>query len=415
MTVSAGSPPRLFVCDPTCINHYGHNLLSGKRLAFSLQHALGLQTFLCVSRLLPDASDCQSVSQGFSFLPFFRHYWPREMPAPAQYINRDPAIYDLMTCGYDEYLSLRENFARADLDELITSCRIESSDILFYPNMDYVSLRGLCRLVHERGIESIPRLLIRFIGVLEFPSDGDYLSLQPLICQLLQARSAGLRIAFSAESATLARELESLYGVHVFQSPTLSDASCSPLPQLNHANIFFPGSGRHDKGFFRIRHICRALDSLMSLPYTVYAQDMPVYRYSRLSLAATLPLESPEVVMLPSILSENRLSSLMQKSHIVVLPYDSSVYRRRSSAIMADAAHMGRFIVASAGCGFSEDICRFNLGLLARSDEDFAEKIACYLQSNLDSGAEGRLAISSRLFRDFSVQSIVEAVGSLLA
>lgn len=414
MTPSVVRPPRLFICDPTCINLYGHNFLSGKRFASSLSQALGLPVVFCVSKLLSEASSCQSEFQDFSFLPFYHHYWPREMPAPPQLVNLDPAISDLLACDYEEYLLLRERLAHGDIDNLISSRCIGSSDILFYPNIDYVSLRGLCRHLHGRGVDSMPRLLLRFIGVLEYPLARDNLSLQPLVCQLLQARSAGLRIQFAAESATLARELESLYDVPFLQSPTISSASYLPLTRSNHASIFFPGSGRPDKGFFRILHICRALESLTSVPYTVYAQDLPVYRYRHFSSSTALPLERPEVVMLPSNISDSCLYSLMQMSHVVVLPYDSNVYRWRSSAIMADAANMGRFIIASAGCGFSEDVCRFNLGLLARSDHDFAEKIAFCLRSDFASDAEDGLVASSRLFRDFSEQSIVEAVSPLL-
>ncbi len=406
--------PRLFVCDPTCINHYGHNLLSGKRFARCLERNLGLSVALCVSKLISAARVDHTIDEEPPLLPFFHHYWAREMPVSPECEKLDPALSSLASCSREDYLFLRQQLALDDLQRLIDEFAVGPGDTLFYPNIDYVSLCALCFLLHSRGAEAMPRLAIRFIGVLEYPSEGDVRSLQSLICQLAHAMSDGLKVQFSAESAPLARRLESLYGLSFSQTPTLSDVEYSPICLTDHAVVFMPGSGRQDKGFFRASSICRALSGLTSLPFTIYAQDMPTYRYEHLSPSSALPLDLPEVVMLPSKLSEDHLFALMKKARIVVLPYDCSVYRLRSSAIMSDSAHLGRFIVGSAGCGFSEDIVRFELGVLARSDYDFAQAIASYIESTSVSGVDSSRGSSSRRYRDFCEQSIVKSIASLL-
>lgn len=404
---------RLFICDPTCVNLYGHNFLSGKSFARCLERILELPVAFCVSKLLSAVPVDHSIDVETPLVPIYHHYWAREMPVAPECEKLDSTISLLKSCDRDQYLFLRQQLAVDDLQRLIDEFAIGSADVLFFPNIDYISLCVLCHLIYSRGVDAMPRLAIRFIGVLEYPSVGDFRSLQSLICQLAHAMSDGLKVVFSAESAPMARQLESQYGLSLSQTPTLSNIEYSPTCFSDHAVIFVPGSGRQDKGFFRVSRICRALSGLTSVPFTIYAQDMPTYRYKHLSPSTTLPLDLPEVVMLPSKLSGDYLYSLMNKSQIVVLPYDCSTYRFRSSAIMSDCAHLGRFIVGSASCGFSEDILRFDLGVLARTDRDFAQAIANYIESIGVLSEDSSLGSTSRRYRDFCEQSIAESIASL--
>ena len=285
---------------------------------------------------------------------------------------------------------------------------------MFYPNIDYVSLCALSGLLQKRNLSSFPRIAVRFIGVLEYPSERDILSLELLICSLVFAADAGLPIAFSAESAVLARRLSELYGIHCAQTPTLSDFAYLPLRPVEQLNILAPGSGRPDKGFYRLAAICRHLSESMSRPFTLFAQDMPVYRYQKPSSSVSLPVDVPEVVMLPSALPATSLLALMQASHVVVLPYESSVYQYRSSAIMVDAACTGRPIVASGGCGFSEDIERFDLGFLAYSTSDFAEKISYLSERVCGSIDSAYMEKASSSYASYSHKAIVDNLAGLL-
>jgi glycosyltransferase involved in cell wall biosynthesis len=194
----------------------------------------------------------------------------------------------------------------------------------------------------------------------------------------------------------------------------LSDFVYSPLRPVEQFNVFAPGSGRPDKGFYRLAAICRHLSDSMSRPFTLYAQDMPVYRYQKLPSSVSLPVDVPEVVMLPSALPTTSLIALMQASHVVILPYESSVYQYRSSAIMADAACTGRPIVASGGCGFSEDIERFDLGFLAYSSSDFAEKISYLSERLCVSMGPACMEKASSAFANYSHKAIVDNLAGLL-
>lgn len=403
---------RLFILDCGCFNAYGHNLMSNIRYADCLSRSLHVQSFVCVSRLLSVPVELHGDSS-LCFLKSFHHVWLREMPVSSSVLLDDQHAR-LLACKHSEYLASRRELAIGDLQRLIDENDISESDILFYPNIDHVSLYALSCLLQSRRLSSFPRIAVRFIGVLEFPVEHDVVSLEPLICSLAFAAEAGHPIVFSAESAVMARRLSELYGIHCAQTPTLSDFTYLPLMPAAQFNVFAPGSGRPDKGFFRLSAICRHLSDLMSRPFTLFAQDMPAYRYQKLLPSVSLPVDVPEVVMLPSELPASSLLALMQTSHVVILPYESSVYQYRSSAIMADAACIGRSIVASGGCGFSEDIERFDLGFLAYSDAGFAERIAYLSERVCSSTGSVCMEKASSSFASYSHRAIVDHLAELL-
>lgn len=411
MVVSSLGASRLFILDPTCINDYGHNFLAGVEIARVLSSRLLLPVFFCVSRLFRSAR-AGGLGENVSLEASFHHYYLREMPAAADVvIDGDHDL--LLDCSQREYLARRNAIAVRDLERLLDTRSISSSDIIFYPNIDFVSLSALVCVLRSRGLSEFPRLAIRFIGVFEYPSELETVSLESLIGALLQFASAGLRLVLSAESVVLARRLQDLYGITVRQIPTLSGVCFQPLPAAEVIQLFVPGSGRPDKGFFRIASICRELSRVLSVPFLLLAQDMPVYRYGQMSSADLLPIDSPEVVLLPSSLSDNCLYSLMKSSHIILLPYDKKVYQLRSSAIMADAACMGRPLVASDCCGFSADIARFSLGSLANSDSEFARRVGALIDS-CQGVDRDRWSHSSEQYRQFSVDALLGFVSVLV-
>lgn len=411
MVFSSVGASRLFILDPTCINDYGHNFLSGVEIARVLSSRLLLPVVFCVSRLFRGAG-AGGLGENISLETSFHHYYLREMPVAAD-VALDGDHDSLLDCSQREYLSRRRAIAIRDLDRLLDAHSISASDIIFYPNIDFVSLSALLCVLRARGISGFPRLAIRFIGVFEYPSELEAASLESLLGALLQFASAGLRLVLSAESVVLARRLQDLYGITVRQTPTLSGACFQPLPAAEVIQLFVPGSGRPDKGFFRIASICRELSRALSVPFLLLAQDMPVYRYGQMSSADLLPIDSPEVVLLPSSLSDAYLYSLMKSSHIILLPYDKKVYQLRSSAIMADAACMGRPLVASDCCGFSADIARFSLGSLANSDSDFARRAGTLIDS-YQGADQDRWSHSSAQYRQFSVDALLGFVSVLV-
>ncbi|MEX1121762.1 MAG: hypothetical protein WED82_06495 [Balneolales bacterium] len=371
-----------------------------------------MPVIICVSKLFDE-----HVSLGFDgsicILKSFCHYFIKEMPL----IGVDSLDHwhsQLLEANPDSYYLLRRESAIRDLKQLFDSSAVHQDDLLFYPNIDIVSLAALCDLIQAYGIQRMPRIALRFIGVLEENDSFEPLSLSTLMCMLAHYAESGLQVAFSAESSSLANQLGALYGVPFMQTPTLSDFEFSTISLDSTINIVAPGSGRPDKGFFRLASICRILEDVMPCPFTVFAQDMPPYRYRHISPVTTLPIDQPEIVMLPCSLSEPDLFALMNKSHIILMPYEPSVYRHRSSAIMADAACMGRPIVASGGCGFSADISRFNLGLLARTNRELADRVAHIAAKMLDFVPNNDLSLASTSYNNASRKSIVNSLLGLL-
>lgn len=403
---------RLFILDPTCINKYGHNYISGLRFARHLHQSLKMPVFFCVSKLFGELP-LSELDGSTIVLKSFRHYFIKEMPLPGEVVI-DHWHSQLLEANSHEYYLTRSEAAFLDLKQLFDSSSINQDDVVFFPNVDIVVLAALCDLIRVYGIQRMPRIALRFIGVLENNDSFERLSLSTLMCMLARYSESDLKVTFSAESSVLAHRLAALYGVPFTQTPTLSDvefSSISPNPPIN---IVAPGSGRPDKGFFRLAPICRALEDVMPCPFTVFAQDMPPYRYRHLSPGTTLPIDQPEIVMLPYSLPESDLLALIQKAHIILLPYDPSVYRYRSSAIMAEAACAGRPMVASAGCGFSADISRFNLGLLARTNKEYADQVALVATRMLDFMPSNDLALASSSYNEASRSSIVNSLLGLL-
>ena len=76
------------------------------------------------------------------------------------------------------------------------------------------------------------------------------------------------------------------------------------------------------------------------------------------------------------------------------MPYCKEIYRFRSSAMMAEAACFGRRVIASAECGFSDQLVSLQIGRCCSTDDEFAEAICEELLEH--SSKQEQLAILAR-------------------
>lgn len=274
------------------------------------------------------------------------------------------------------------------------------NDTLFYPSIDYFSIFALVDYLVKNEHKKVPKIILRFIGVMEYDNYGVGVSLESLLKRLdnlFKKRGACLRL--SAESEIMAEFIKGLMpGRDVIVTPTLVNHDLLRYPSNDIFTILFPGSARRDKGFDRISSILNKLDELkVDDKYRVIVQNLSSSEVKYFGVEALNLVKNSRVILLPSSLDDREIKNIFEISHIVVAPYDKEVYKYRSSAIMAESAIYGRPIIASKGCGFSDQVELYQLGVLADSDFDFAMKIKKFMEISMES----RLDYASKARKNF--------------
>lgn len=375
-----------YILDPVCAQELGHNISALVRYK-ELLNGFGIECVPVVS----DAIDYLTAKKylGENVKKYFFHYYHKliEVKLPADYLRNIPSEED----GFLEYLSSR---AAKDLAEFIKVNDVGSKDTLFYPSVDYYSIKALLSLLENKRIKAFPRVVIRWIGVMENNPYRDPEGLELLLKRLGNV-SKERSVRHTAESKVYAEYLMQYINEPVSTTPTLVSADKIPFQEKECFTIAFPGSGRRDKGFDRIGSILDILRSKYGLSnINAVVQMLPPGELKHFHRAARDLVRKSEVTMLPSSISMDDMHRVISISDLVVIPYDKAVYRFRSSAVMAESAMYGRALVASSNCGFSEEVEKFKLGYLAETDEEFAEKIAWY--STLESSERIRLISNAR-------------------
>jgi glycosyltransferase involved in cell wall biosynthesis len=360
----------IYIIDPVCVQDIGHNLIAIKRYGNLAKKIKNEKIVIAVSKVLHKDLASSSDSD-ILFTRFFSHYYPDFISVDGikGFMDKEGILNEDIS-----YLAINELEKFSDFHSLT------SDDTVFYPSVDYFSLLALCKYLETTSIERIPKIILRFIGVMEYDHYKIGQSIEMLLTRIGKiGRVKPLSIKFSAESDIMANYIENITGNRVEVTPTLVESDALKQPCNEVFTIVFPGAARRDKGFDRISSILDALEAINPRTrYRVFVQLLPPSELKHYGGYALELIKNGKVTLLPCALDENEILNLFEVADLVVAPYDEKIYRHRSSAIMAEAAIYGRPIVASENCGFSNQIKQNELGLLALTNADFAEKIEIF-------------------------------------
>lgn len=274
------------------------------------------------------------------------------------------------------FLDEAERLATRDALAMLRDYDIGADDTIFHPHLDFYGAIGLLNALREWPRERHPRLLLRFIGVMENASHSYREPLSELLGRLKAAMNAGVRMDFSAETPRyadmLALELNALVTVTAY--PEMSQ----PIPmQENGPFVFYcAGSARHDKGFMLLPEIFREVRRRdPELQIRFITQLLPDQELKRHFNAARELYAIPGVELQESAISSDEMIATYKRSHAVLLPYDIVTYRYRGSAVLMEAAFHGRPAITFSGSAFAEIARHYNLGLVVEDQDAMVDAI----------------------------------------
>ena len=364
----------MIICDPVCVQEFGHSLIAIKRYNSYLK-SKGLETDIFISRLLKDKINLEMPKE-VNF--YYSHYYALVLPNKETYKDeKSQSILDSSIKNNDEII---KQIAYEELIQIIDSVEESSNTGIFFPSVDYYSLNALISILEKRNSKPLPKFFIRWIGVME-NAYIDKKNIAPLLlCRRLGAinrLNEKLEMSFSAECKPYARNLSVELNQEVVPTPTFIQEEKNQLPALNAKfKIAFPGSSRVDKGLLRISNILSQIEKKFNLfEYEAYLQFPNSSELNAHYLDIRELLKNPNVRCYPTSVSQDILRQYIGFSNILVTPYDSKTYLYRSSAIMAEAACYGRQIASSSDCGFSEELEELSIGKCGSSDEEIARII----------------------------------------
>lgn len=404
---SRKAPSKIYICDPVCIQGFGHNLAAVNRYSRYFD-SLGIASKAFVSRLL-EGEKASILPECIAFS--YAHYYGRTVPASNSRGDALSArILDASSSVVDEVI---QGVAYDELRRIIEDVSDPESTGIYFPSIDYYSFSALVNLLEKNPFRVYPSFFIRWIGVMEnccYAQNGDDALelLYKRLARLVSGRST-IHIRHSAESAPYAAKLSHLLDSEVITTPTLVLEEIVPLSHHASFVICFPGSARIDKGYDRIAAVLQALESRHpELDYLVYLQMLPRHELTHHYNVARELMKNPRIRCYPSHVSQHELTQYISASSLIVTPYCNRIYKMRSSAIMAEGACFGRQIVASAGCGFSEELSSLGLGICRDSDEGIADAIYDYsclslseMRSRVKRGRDNYYEYASMSYVDF--------------
>ena len=367
---------RLLICDPICAQGFGHNLSALHYFSKFLSKKFGVSNVeALVSKYLPeDLSDAKSLKLD----RIYHHYYQSSMPFRNYDDKQESRSFKTLVSSYN-YM---ENLAYEDCLTILDKYKLTEKDVLFFPSVDFYSAQAILRYYETKEIHQVPKLYLRFIGVME--NNTKYYS-EPrneLFSLIRSLGGKGYPLYLSAETPKYADFISERVeeNVSCLTYPVMGDML--PIKQRTSSfNILCPGAQREDKGFSRLFDIIK--EFTMANPdveANFYIQTVPGDRYS--SYQSQL-YALPGVKLLPSSITMEQMVSLYKDAHAVLLPYDADVYYLRGSAVLMEAISYGRLVLTSTFTAFSEQVRYYNCGKICESDEDFAYSLREFYDMNL--------------------------------
>lgn len=379
---------RLFICDPVCVQPFGHNVVALNYFANAFRHIFDEIIPLC-SRLLPE----KTVKQ-YGFAPLYDFYYHDYITVP----RRDGEDHAPLSHGYADPLEAQ---ATEDARTLISRYALGRDDTLFFPSLDIYGVIGLLNALAEQPVNRQPRIFLRFIGVMENASHTYRDPESELVRRLIIAAENGARLALSAETPKLADRLAGMLEMPVAVTPYPAIGEAFPYPKSGPMTCFCPGSARFDKGvlnLFELFSSIRARDPDLTIRFVM--QSLPDREAAPFQKYLSQLYALPGVDVLPSIISEEDMLAHYRRASVVLLPYDHTVYKWRGSAALMEAACFGRPVVSLDHMAFCDQIRYYALGTVCGSLGEMADTVLSLAKEDRSRVARRALQARHRLTAD---------------
>lgn len=355
---------RLIICDPVCVFPYGHNVAAME----NFRNFVGkyYKKVACIGcNRLPSA-----IAAQYDIEPTFEYYYNDAMPLAGS--DADKTV--LRTHAE------KAAAAKLDLTRLLKRLKVNASDTLCYPSIDFYSLLALAESIDNLRNFGSPRILIRLIGVMETAASARYAKpLNVALALINRLYEAGVPISLAAETPRYAEYLATQLDRPVSVAANIELREQAPLPQGEHFTVICPGSARYDKGFLQLVELfsqVRLRDPEMRIRFRTQVlpdRDLKNQIDYMLRLYAI-----PGTTVLPSQLPAEELATMYEDADLVLLPYAADVYQFRGSAVLIEAMLSGRHCLALDGPAFVDQMRYFGAGTACLSVEDMAEKVIAH-------------------------------------
>lgn len=367
---------RIYICDPICAQGFGHNLsalhyfshfLSKK---FPEAEVVGL-----TSKYLPDSLE---DAKTLKLHRVFHHYYQNSMP----FKNYDEAQESLSFKTVVSSYNYQENLAYQDMEKLFTEFKWKAGDLVFFPSVDFYSAQAILRFFETQKPETLPLLNLRFIGVMENNSKYYTEPRCELFSMIRTLKAKAYKINISAETPKYADFISQRVDCDVspLTYPMMAD-SLKLKSKSSSFKVLCPGAQRRDKGFTRLFNIISQVTlENPDAKFEFFIQTVPGVSFSAYQSQL---YALPGVRLLPPTLTMEKIKSLYEESHMVLLPYDSDIYYLRGSAVLMEALAYGRLVITSDHTAFSEQVRYYNCGKICQSDQDFAKGIREFYDTSL--------------------------------
>ncbi|MGO4171777.1 glycosyltransferase [Bosea sp. TAF32] len=356
---------RVLICDPVCAQPFGHNAVQLSLFKRALRNYFTDVIAVCCKHLPA------GLVEKHDFIPFYEFYYHDFLKLPGS--STDSKAKKRPSGQYVDEL---EAIATADAIRLIEAFGVGEQDTVVFPSVDFYGAIGFLNALAQRQQEQWPRILIRFIAVMEGASKFYRNAEAELIGRIIDARSAGVRMSFSAETPKLAERLSELLNDLVVTTPYPDVHDALPVPQLGPFEVFCPGSARYDKGFSHLLSIfseVRKRDRMLNVRFSTQSLNPRDAQHNQNYISQLYAI--PGVDLLPAIISDETMLEHFKRCSLVLLPYDRTIYELRGSAAMMEAVCFGRPIVTLAGTAFAEQIAWYRLGRVVESVSEVADVI----------------------------------------
>ena len=246
---------------------------------------------------------------------------------------------------------------------------------IVFPSMDPLSVELVKNLVSSGFFKNI-YIIYR---VVETETRGSIASTQELqtICNLSQTYPGFFRLGVETQG------FENLLLNLGFKKELIF---WSPWPQFDYKEIDisvstpirigFLGTAKIRKGFDKLPEILRELKSL-DIGLEVLIQQAVFSWPGYVDTVKNLESNYSEIIrFLPAKLSLRELQLNIQKTHLLILPYDSLSYRINASGLVYHAADYGIPVIAEKGVGFADEIIENKIGFIYENISEIPDLVS---------------------------------------
>lgn len=371
---------RAFMCDPVCAQPFGHNVVGLKYFSDAVRTHFS-EVLLLASHLLPE-----SVRLEYGFVGAFDFYYHRQIDLGQP--HRRPGA-PRMARG--QVLDVERRAAVEDFSNLFNKYGPNRNDAIIFPSVDYYGAIGTFTALENIAPSDAPAVYLRFIGVMENATSTGAPGLPLLLRQIEKLTLAGYAIHLCAETPRYADYLAREIGtpVTVVPYPPHGNADRSRSASMVGRDgtdkeekpsrpfiVTCPGSSRLDKGYLSLGEIfskTRALDTDLQIRFVT--QGLPIHEALNHSRYTNQLYAIPGVHLLPSVLSEQQINDTYERTDLVLLPYDRSIYQYRGSAVFMECLARNVPVVALAGPAFCEQISYYGAGVVVNNIDEMVAEI----------------------------------------